>query len=193
MLKHAFIQVRVAALTDACCNCCCTWSMATQMSCNWQHHKHTSPTLVYGAGSSSCLSLCLPYPLSWGLLLSYCGPLNTASHGLGGPRAHANLDALCCLLKSILLVVSGAPAWQSWLKQMGIFLKQKAPHQLVMAGLDGFFGQSSPHHLQHNPFAQVRMAATSGDGCSAVLCNGAVRLWAMLSKRCVPLVSNSNE
>ncbi|WIA35064.1 hypothetical protein OEZ86_003552 [Tetradesmus obliquus] len=43
----------------------------------------------------------------------------------------------------------------SWLKQMGTFLRQKAPHQLVLSGLEGFFGAASPHHLKHNPYAQA--------------------------------------
>ncbi|WIA14869.1 hypothetical protein OEZ85_001587 [Tetradesmus obliquus] len=42
-----------------------------------------------------------------------------------------------------------------WLKQMGTFLRQKAPHQLVLSGLEGFFGAASPHHLKHNPYAQA--------------------------------------
>jgi hypothetical protein len=44
---------------------------------------------------------------------------------------------------------------QGWLKQMGTFLRQKAPHQLVLSGLEGLFGPASPHHLTHNPYTQV--------------------------------------
>jgi hypothetical protein len=44
---------------------------------------------------------------------------------------------------------------QAWLRQMGTFLRMKAPHQLLLSGLEGFFGASSPHLLQHNPYTQV--------------------------------------
>lgn len=45
---------------------------------------------------------------------------------------------------------------QGWLKHLGTYLKERAPHQMVLPGLDGTFGLSSPHHLQHNPFTQVQ-------------------------------------
>ncbi|KAF6262270.1 glycoside hydrolase superfamily [Scenedesmus sp. NREL 46B-D3] len=59
-----------------------------------------------------------------------------------------------------------------WLKQMGTFLRQKAPHQLVLSGLEGFFGQSSPHHLQHNPYTQVFDAPSPTPHAYSTLCSG---------------------
>jgi hypothetical protein len=48
---------------------------------------------------------------------------------------------------------------QGWLRQMGKFLKEKAPNQLVLAGVEGYFGPHSPHHLPYNPPAQVSVTA----------------------------------
>ncbi|KAF8056385.1 ANK3 [Scenedesmus sp. PABB004] len=49
----------------------------------------------------------------------------------------------------------GSEALQGWLHQVGSFVKDRAPHQLLLAGLDGTFGASSPHHLSTNPAAEV--------------------------------------
>jgi hypothetical protein len=45
---------------------------------------------------------------------------------------------------------------QAWLRQFGVFVKQRAPHQLLLPGVKDLFGHNSPHHLQYNPPAQVR-------------------------------------
>jgi hypothetical protein len=50
---------------------------------------------------------------------------------------------------------------QAWLRQIGTFLRMKAPHQLLLSGLEGFFGASSPHLLQHNPYTQASTATGS--------------------------------
>jgi hypothetical protein len=56
---------------------------------------------------------------------------------------------MMALLLLLLLLLQG------WLKQMGTFLRQKAPHQLLLSGLEGFFGPASPHLRQHNPHTQA--------------------------------------
>uniref|UniRef100_A0A383V8Z8 mannan endo-1,4-beta-mannosidase n=1 Tax=Tetradesmus obliquus TaxID=3088 RepID=A0A383V8Z8_TETOB len=59
-----------------------------------------------------------------------------------------------------------------WLKQMGTFLREKAPHQLVLSGLEGFFGAASPHHLKHNPYAQLFDPASRTPHAYSALCSG---------------------
>eukprot|EP00775_Hariotina_reticulata_P004517 gene4517-4770_t len=64
-----------------------------------------------------------------------------------------------------------------WLRQMGKFLKEKAPNQLVLSGVEGYFGPNSPHHLQYNPPAQivrqeVQQALRLGHPMAGVLLSG---------------------
>lgn len=54
-------------------------------------------------------------------------------------------------LSALLLCVT-----QAWLRQLGTFMKERAPHQLLLQGVLDMFGHNSPHHLRHNPPAQVR-------------------------------------
>lgn len=39
---------------------------------------------------------------------------------------------------------------------MGIFIKERAPNQLMLPGVMDLFGRNSPHHLDLNPQAQVQ-------------------------------------
>lgn len=59
---------------------------------------------------------------------------------------------------------------QGWLKQLGTYLKERAPHQMVLPGLEGFFGLSSPHHTKHNPFTQVQYNAQCIYTYNAIAC-----------------------
>lgn len=50
---------------------------------------------------------------------------------------------------------------QAWLRQVGAIIKQHAPRQLFLPGVKDLFGHNSPHHLQDNPTAQVRVLKTT--------------------------------
>jgi hypothetical protein len=39
---------------------------------------------------------------------------------------------------------------QAWIRQMSSYIRLRAPHHLIAAGLDGVFGPSSPHHSGRN-------------------------------------------
>eukprot|EP00879_Flechtneria_rotunda_P009239 GHRR01009672.1.p1 GENE.GHRR01009672.1~~GHRR01009672.1.p1 ORF type:complete len:721 (+),score=226.02 GHRR01009672.1:221-2383(+) len=59
-----------------------------------------------------------------------------------------------------------------WMRQMGVFMKQKAPHHLLLSGLEGYFGLSSPHLLQYNPHAQVFDSASHSPHTYNSVCHG---------------------
>jgi hypothetical protein len=58
---------------------------------------------------------------------------------------------------------------------VGVFIKQRAPNQLLMPGVLGVFGRNSPHHLQHNPPARVslwpRGMLRAWRGCGRAVCD----------------------
>lgn len=65
---------------------------------------------------------------------------------------------------------------QAWLKQLGVFFKERAPHQLLLPGVMDLFGHNSPHHLQHNPHAQVFFPASHSPHSYEGRCHG-VDFW----------------
>jgi hypothetical protein len=58
---------------------------------------------------------------------------------------------------------------QAWLRQVGAIIKQHAPRQLFLPGVKDLFGHNSPHHLQHNPAAQVSVLGATALNHLAVL------------------------
>lgn len=73
----------------------------------------------------------------------------------------------------------GTPSSQTllaWLRQFGVYVKQRAPHQLLLTGVKDLFGHNSPHHLQHNPRAQVFDAASHSAHVYEPRCHG-VDFW----------------
>ena len=65
------------------------------------------------------------------------------THDVSNRIAHLCHTVMLCLV-------------QAWLRQFGVYMKERAPYQLLMPGVLDLFGHNSPHHLQHNPSAQVR-------------------------------------
>ncbi|GBF91203.1 glycosyl hydrolase [Raphidocelis subcapitata] len=61
----------------------------------------------------------------------------------------------------------GSDRLRSWLRQVSAYIRQRAPNQIIVSGLDGTFGPSTPHHQGRN--AQVPPPASPLAGAPAGL------------------------